>query len=303
MKDISIVVPIYNVETYLSETINSILETKIPNSEILLIDDGSTDNSGKISDRYAQISSDIIVYHKMNGGLSDARNYGIAKASGTWVVFIDGDDKVEKREFAVYCKFILNLSCDVIFNDYILCNSSNGSVVVSHQVEYNSDLEQVLSKSGQVWNVWRYTFRKEFILKNNLYFKKGYLAEDLDYIIRVISLPNLSIKLCHIPYYIYAYERNGSIMRTSSIRLLECSTEFIVQYYIELHKRKDRIAKLIVKKILRDYFFLVARIYQFDGTDRELVKSFFRRKEMPFRPLLFAPVLHILRIVFRRLKR
>ena len=93
---ISIIVPIYNVEQYIRNCIDSLLNQTHKNLEIILVDDGSPDNCGKICDEYAKKDSRIIVIHKENGGLSDARNYGIDKATGDYIGFVDPDDRIEK---------------------------------------------------------------------------------------------------------------------------------------------------------------------------------------------------------------
>ena len=93
---ISIIVPVYNVEEYLKECIDSIINQTYKRIEIILVDDGSTDKSGKICDDYAKIDKRIKVVHKENGGLSDARNVGISVSSGKYIAFVDSDDWVEK---------------------------------------------------------------------------------------------------------------------------------------------------------------------------------------------------------------
>ena len=94
---ISIIVPVYNVEEYLKECIDSIINQTYKRIEIILVDDGSTDKSGKICDDYAKIDKRIKVVHKENGGLSDARNVGISVSSGKYIAFVDSDDWVEKN--------------------------------------------------------------------------------------------------------------------------------------------------------------------------------------------------------------
>ena len=89
---ISIIVPVYNVEQYLERCVESLMNQSYKNIEILLINDGSTDNSGKLCDEIAKRDSRITVYHKENGGLSDARNYGVDKATADFVGFVDSDD-------------------------------------------------------------------------------------------------------------------------------------------------------------------------------------------------------------------
>ena len=93
-KLVSIIVPVYNVDKYLERCVNSIIQQSYRNLEIILVDDGSTDNSGTICDTYKEKDDRIIVIHKENGGLSDARNAGIKIFTGEYVTFIDSDDYV-----------------------------------------------------------------------------------------------------------------------------------------------------------------------------------------------------------------
>lgn len=95
-KLISIIVPVYNVEKYLEKCVYSILNQSYKNLEVILVNDGSNDNSGKICDELSREDSRIRVYHKDNGGLSDARNYGVAKANGEYVGFVDSDDYIDQ---------------------------------------------------------------------------------------------------------------------------------------------------------------------------------------------------------------
>ena len=96
MKDlISVIVPVYNVEKYLNKCLDSIISQTYTNLEIILIDDGSTDNCGKICDEYASKDKRIKVIHKENAGVSSARNYGIQCATGDWIMFVDSDDWIE----------------------------------------------------------------------------------------------------------------------------------------------------------------------------------------------------------------
>lgn len=98
---ISIIVAVYNIEAYIARCIESLVKQSFENLEILLIDDGSTDDSGKICRMYAEKDSRICYFCKENGGLSDARNYGMEKASGNWISFVDGDDYVHPEMYRI----------------------------------------------------------------------------------------------------------------------------------------------------------------------------------------------------------
>lgn len=103
---VSIIVPVYNVQDYLRACIDSLLGQTYTNFELLLIDDGSPDESGAVCEEYAQRDSRIKVYHKENGGLSDARNYGIERAGGTYLTFVDSDDCVSPRYLEVLMEMV-----------------------------------------------------------------------------------------------------------------------------------------------------------------------------------------------------
>lgn len=99
---ISVIVPIYNTEQYLSRCIDSILSQSVADFELLLIDDGSTDGSGAVCDAYAEKDKRVRVFHKENGGVSSARNLGLREAKGSWVTFIDSDDWIEEDYFQLF---------------------------------------------------------------------------------------------------------------------------------------------------------------------------------------------------------
>ena len=111
--NISVVIPIFNADKYLHRCINSVLSQSYTDFELLLIDDGSTDKSGKICDEYAREDDRVRVFHKENGGVSSARNLGLDNAKGEWVSFVDADDRVETdylkkctRNFAGFPKML-----------------------------------------------------------------------------------------------------------------------------------------------------------------------------------------------------
>ena len=93
--NISVIVPVYNVEEYLHYAVESLAKQTYKDFEVILVNDGSTDNSGRLCDEYEKQYNWIRVYHKENGGLSDARNYGVSRATGDWIFFLDPDDYIE----------------------------------------------------------------------------------------------------------------------------------------------------------------------------------------------------------------
>ena len=118
MKKASIIVPVYNIERYIRGCVESLQAQTEKNIEILLVDDGGTDKSGEICEEYACADKRIQVFHKENGGLSDARNYGARQAKGEYLFFIDGDDSVAPHlvEKTVACAD--KLQADMVFFDF-----------------------------------------------------------------------------------------------------------------------------------------------------------------------------------------
>ena len=111
---ISVIIPVYNVELYLESCIQSICKQSYKNLEIILSDDGSTDHSGKICDKYASLDPRIKVIHKENGGLSDARNAGIEVASGQYFMFVDSDDTISKNTIEKMYFLAIEYQCEIV---------------------------------------------------------------------------------------------------------------------------------------------------------------------------------------------
>ena len=129
---ISIIVPIYNVEKYLVKSVNSIINQTYKNLEIILVNDGSTDTCGDICEKFKNIDRRIIVIHKKNGGLSDARNAGLQVAKGDYIGFVDSDDWIEKNMYQELLNISLKENSDIVscgvrkvWNDINIIN--NGS--------------------------------------------------------------------------------------------------------------------------------------------------------------------------------
>ena len=115
---ISIVVPVYNVEEYLEECIESIIKQSYPNIQIILVDDGSTDSSGLICDKYAQNDSRIEVIHQNNAGVVEARKAGLKRTIGEYVGFVDGDDYIDENMYERLLEYALQENVDIVHTGY-----------------------------------------------------------------------------------------------------------------------------------------------------------------------------------------
>ena len=179
MIKVSIIIPVYNIEKYLSICLDSVINQSYKNIEIILIDDGSTDNSGKICDDYSKLDKRIIAYHQDNSGVSFARNNGIKKATGEYITFIDSDDLIHPDYVK---KLVSNLDNDTLsigliekFQDNVVFSSNNDERL---ELDKNNLIE--LCKMS-LFNTPCCKLYKASILKNNkVYFDtKLSLGEDL----------------------------------------------------------------------------------------------------------------------------
>lgn len=184
---ISLVIPVFNVEKYLEKCMDSVLAQSYDNFEVILVDDGSTDSSGKICDEYAEKDSRIIVYHKPNGGLSDARNYGVAHANGDLISFIDSDDyvTVDYLEYLWYLmdKYDCDISCAAPKSVY------DGTIAIlknDHVEEIKLNTAQALERICCFsFGAWARLYKKEILLKHP--FPVGKLYEDIATVYKLIN--------------------------------------------------------------------------------------------------------------------
>lgn len=215
---ISIIIPIYNAEEYIEECIDSIIQQSYKNWELILVNDGSTDNSFTICKKYSLNYQNINTYNKTNEGVSIARNYGISKAKGKWITFIDSDDYISKDYLNQLCE---NLECDMIIGGYRIFGYENKTI---KPTDYHSfsivpnnfiyiDVYENNPNINILYHICGKLYKIDIINKNNIYFNKEMkLGEDTCFNIEYISYCN---NLCIIPYAGYFYRKNDyQIKRT-----------------------------------------------------------------------------------------
>lgn len=222
MDKITIIIPVYNVENYLKEAVESAINQTYKNIEIILVDDGSKDNSGKMCDEFAKIDNRIKVIHKPNGGLSDARNAGLNIATGKYIMFLDSDDFFELDAVEVMYKEIEDKSADYVIGNYINVdeNGKKWSKPVfdlekfkPFKLSIDDHFNSFFIMNSGVWNK---IFRKEFIDKLNLKFEVGLPAEDAIFTTYCFIK---SSKVYYIPNIVFNYrQREGNSISTSCSR-------------------------------------------------------------------------------------
>lgn len=248
---ISIIVPVYNIEAYIKQCIESILSQTYTKFELILIDDGSPDNCGKICDEYANVDDRIKVFHKQNGGLSDARNYGLRKAKGEYVSFVDGDDYIDKHFYAMLIDAMLTTNCDIA--ECYSINFEDGCIPKANYEDSRRVLNSFdwLTESG-VRNflpcvVWNKIYKKE--LFDNIEFPVGRHYEDEATTYKVIYKANRIVRI-NSALYFYR-QRNGSIT-TLEKDMKEINEQYQAleeKYVYFVNKNETKISKYAETKL------------------------------------------------------
>lgn len=250
---ISVIVPVYNVEKYLRRCIDSILAQTFTDFELLLIDDGSTDDSGNICDEYAKKDTRVRIFHRENGGVSSARNLGLDNAKGGWITFVDADDYLYDGAFPTSLK---DFSADLIVGGYSHIYVRTGKVFDNIPDNKTIDIRENAEYLGTILGTylttpWCKLFRKSVIQNNKLRFCEDLsYGEDTDFVFRYIHQINA---IQFIPSKIYCYcdaERGRYFLHARHFKeLTDCTCR-----NFELLARKTGIPFSEMRNVfLRDY--------------------------------------------------
>lgn len=239
MDKVSVIIPVYNVEKYISKTIESVCNQTYENIEIILVDDGSTDNSSKICDELAKKDNRISVIHQDNQGLSAARNVGTAIATGDFIFYLDGDDYLEQDALEI----LMNLStdCDLIIGNYFYTYSDYEDVADIQYLEksvLNTDEAMHDLLVGKIQNfAWGKLIKSDIAKKHS--FPQGKLFEDTYWAHYIINECE-TVTITNIPVLHYR-QRDNSISYTMDIKRLDIldgwsdRAEFVKEYYPEFY--------------------------------------------------------------------
>lgn len=259
----SIIIPVYNVEKYIKKCVQSVLEQTYSDFEILLVDDGSTDNSPAICDELSEKDERIKVIHKQNGGVSFARNEGIRQAKGDYILFLDADDYISKDLLEFCDNYAKNNSEINVFNysSYDVCDNNQkilaniyekGVYTFKSEKEKLDFLVKLMNKNYLITVCWRSCYKKEFILKNNLFFDEYHAySEDVLYNLKVFMLLDSYVETGFKGYYHVLRATSCCGQNVGKIKLNELNE---ISYKIFLFEKQLNLNEFIDKHYLIHYW-------------------------------------------------
>ena len=237
---ISIVIPVYNVEKYLKDCMESVLAQTCTDFEVILVDDGSTDGCPGICDAYAAQDARVQVIHKANGGLSDARNAGTEKAAGEWILYLDSDDYLEKNALETLAKLQQEYQSDIVISNYSYLYDDHEDIAETQYrmtTEFDNPSAMEALITGKIQNfAWGKLIRTDVAKQHS--FPKGKIFEDHYWTHEVFAEAD-TLVFCPVSLIHYR-QRNNSISYTMNLERLDIldgwsvRTEFLEKNYPDL---------------------------------------------------------------------
>lgn len=263
-KLISVIVPVYKVEKYIGKCIESLMAQTYKNIEIILVDDGSPDSSGDICEEYAKKDNRIVVLHKENGGLSDARNYGLLRAHGELIGFVDSDDYVNENMYQILVDTMDKTNADVVIS--ALEEVAEGNEPATH-VEYGREYDIKVMSNIDAQNIyydrpdlriaytvaWNKLYKREIM--GNIIYPKGYIHEDefttFKYLYNAKNIAFIDVPL-------YYYLRRDSGIMGSAFNVKKFNLLKAYEHRICFYEEKGEWE--LWKKGMKQYIHMTARL-------------------------------------------
>lgn len=265
----SIIIPVYNVEEYLDRCLKSILNQTYSNYEVIIVNDGSPDNSDNIIKSYEKEDKRFKGYKKVNGGLSDARNYGLKYATGDYLIFIDADDYIENN-YLEKVNDVLEKNKDIDVLKFKIKLVDEGKNLIRMENGLNKEgvtSFEELVKLEFLEPAWSYVYKLSFWKENNFTYLKGMIHEDFGLTPEILMKAN---KIYYLNSYLYNYvQRNGSIMSSNNKeKLHKKAYDMLYQY--------DRLIKINYNKDTKVYksFLANALISKTNTLDKDEQKKY-----------------------------
>lgn len=269
---LSVIIPVYKVETYLRECVDSVLFQSLKDLEVILVDDGSPDSCPIICDQYASENKNVKVIHKKNGGLSDARNCGLMAAEGEYVAFLDSDDFYNDRIFLQEATNKLQKEhSDLLMfqrqyyldekKEYLGKPRIYGDEIM--QEEECGELFYLLAKADQLdASASMKIIRRNILIDNRLFFKTGILSEDVEWFFRLAPCVS-SVSVINEIAYVYR-RREGSITNIHSVNHVRDMVSIVIEY-AELYEKhrgtKDKKILAMMNYLAYQYYITLGLVW------------------------------------------
>lgn len=261
MHTFSVVVPVYNVEVYLNECIDSILSQTFTDFELILVNDGSKDSSGTICDEYAQKDSRVRVIHKKNGGQSTARNVGLKQAVGEYIVFLDSDDYIaEKTFFQDLADKIGYVKPDIVAFKY--CEYFDNTKTIRHakydysQIDDTASIEEkmkyLIKQDAFFCSAWSKTIKRTLLIEECILFDESSKCEDMDWFFSVIEKCQTML-LLNQESIVYR-RRDNSVTSTAGVKNLKDYLKFFCKW-------SDKLSNMAEKERAEGMYSAAGKLY------------------------------------------
>lgn len=287
----SIIVAVYNIEKYINQCVESIINQTYSNIEIILVNDGSTDNSLHILQEWKKKDKRIKIINKINGGLSSARNEGFKIATGEYIAYIDGDDWISLSMFEKLSHLINQFyQPEIITYSYIEYYSDELQYIKNYNINDNTIYEGHLffEKSAFKIQAWSKIYKKSFLNKIGLMFLKDRLHEDVSYTIPLILCANSVVNISE-PLYYYRQNRSGSIMTQIKEKNIDDFINALNFGFVFLHSKKKVTpfyTKWLISNLYRCFTHLTnyktLKFYMKKNKIPELIYSLIKESETTF---------------------
>ena len=285
---ISFIIPIYNAELYLENCINSILSQDPEEIEIILVNDGSTDKSPTICDKYAKENSNIKTIHQKNQGVAGARNTGIKAGSGEYLFFIDNDDWIKEGAVNILKKSIKKTQADVILHRYSIENKNN--IIVKKDINskkindktQKEILNYLRKKRVSITAPWEYIVKKSLLEENEILFSISQNGVDDSHFTPVVFCSAKSFYFNKNVIYGWRQRQNSQSKNIRDKKFIEkmlSATKGLEEYSKKI--KEDYKIKYILYRIYKNIYFLMGQYYRYPASspERIMIKDWVRENE------------------------
>lgn len=272
MKKVSIILPVYNVAAYLGQCVDSLLAQTYPELEIILVDDGSKDESGRICDQYAQADPRVIVIHQQNAGAANAKNAGLDCATGEYITFMDSDDYAELNWIETMVEASERTGADVVECDFDKIYVNRSQAVNNYKTECLYTAEEYLEQYLGNWTCslfWNKLFRGE-LLTDVRFRRERRCIDDEFFTYKAVGGANQIVRIANVLYH-YRQRASSAVSSTKNrLQIADDALEILIERYQWISRRFPKLRKGYLEHDVGIMFYFAA---EFDFTP-ETIKKF-----------------------------